>query len=427
MLILGAPGSGKTTTLLQLARDLIAEIDPAFTRPIPVILNLSTWINRQQALDDWLIAELTTRYRVSSKAGRRWLRQRRLLPLLDGLDEVKLENRTACVQKINQLVADYGLHGAVVCSRYQDYNKLSIKLAFNRATYIQELTKEQVDEFLNQAGDKLASLREALRHDGALHSLAQSPLILNIMSLAYQNARAEDLADPNLNTDDARRRHLFDSYIQRMLQRKRGLQSYETHQTTKSMSWLARNMQRHNQEVFLFEGLQPSWLPSRSWQQIYFVVSGLISGLIVGLVFGFGWRLAASLGVLVGLTDLLRAEWLREPARAKRLPMFWWSILNITVTTLTVGLLLRPASLLITDQAFDWILVIGLGLLLGARGSRKNSVNYIQTGEALYWSSRKALRGLLHQVYYSLETGPVYLTIKKDEHDNKRKNACAHA
>src|SRR5258706_4755616 len=53
LLILGEPGSGKTTTLLQLARDLIAEVDSAFTQPVPVILNLSTWTSKQQPLDEW--------------------------------------------------------------------------------------------------------------------------------------------------------------------------------------------------------------------------------------------------------------------------------------------------------------------------------------------------------------------------------------
>ncbi|HEY86324.1 MAG TPA: ATP-binding protein [Chloroflexi bacterium] len=43
LLILGEPGSGKTTMLLELARDTIAlaEKDPA--QPIPVIFNLSSW------------------------------------------------------------------------------------------------------------------------------------------------------------------------------------------------------------------------------------------------------------------------------------------------------------------------------------------------------------------------------------------------
>ena len=242
LLILGEPGSGKTTTLLQLARDLIAEVDSAFTQPVPVILNLSTWTNKQQPLDEWMVAELNSKYRVPKKDGQRRLKERRILPLLDGLDEVRAENRAACVEKINQLVTDYGLQGMVVCSRIKDYTALNVRLAFDRAIYIQPLTSEQVDEYLDQAGDKLASLRATLQGDEALRSMAQSPLILNIMSLAYQNKSAEALSNSALTTNEARRRHLFDTYIARMFNRKAGGRQYEDEQTKQRLAWLARNM-----------------------------------------------------------------------------------------------------------------------------------------------------------------------------------------
>ncbi len=153
LLILGEPGSGKTTTLLQLARDLISEIDQAFTQPVPIILNLATWTNQQQPLNEWLVFELSSKYRVPERDGQRWLRNRRILPLLDGLDEVKPENRGTCVEKINQLVRDFGLQGLVVCSRIKDYSALNVRLAFSRAIYIQPLTHKQVDGYLIQAGD----------------------------------------------------------------------------------------------------------------------------------------------------------------------------------------------------------------------------------------------------------------------------------
>jgi len=43
LLILGEPGSGKTTTLLELARDLITRAEKDSTLPVPVVLNLSSW------------------------------------------------------------------------------------------------------------------------------------------------------------------------------------------------------------------------------------------------------------------------------------------------------------------------------------------------------------------------------------------------
>jgi predicted NACHT family NTPase len=40
LLILGAPGSGKTTTLLELAGELLARAEAEDGQPIPVVFNL---------------------------------------------------------------------------------------------------------------------------------------------------------------------------------------------------------------------------------------------------------------------------------------------------------------------------------------------------------------------------------------------------
>lgn len=398
LLILGEPGSGKTTTLLQLARDLIAEVDSSYTHPIPVILNLSTWTDKQP-LDNWIISELNSKYFLPKKQGKQWLEDRRILPLLDGLDEVKVENRAACVEKINRLVTDYGLQGLVVCSRIKDYTDLNVRLAFYRAIYLQPLTFEQIDKYLNQAGDKLASLRGTLQGDEALRNMAQSPLILNIMSLAYQNTSAEALSDLALTTDEARRKHLFDTYIARMFNRKIGarLYDYDNEQTRHRLSWLAQNMKRHNQEVYLIEGLQPSWLSAYPWQWIYFFASRLFSVMILDTstespIQG-PWRFATFLivaGLFIGLIDVLRYEWLRNRKALRNSPSFSWSIINIMLVFLIIGLLVG----FITDGLIPG-LIYGMifGLLFGLRGRKHTSEIDIETVEALRWSWHEALIG----------------------------------
>ena len=432
LLILGEPGSGKTTTLLQLARDLIAEVDQAFTQPVPVILNLSTWTNKQQPLAEWLVAELNSKYRVPKKDGKRWLEARRLLLLLDGLDEVRAKNRAACVEKINQLVKEYGLQ-AVVCSRIQDYLALNVRLGFYRAIHIQSLTPEQVDEYLAQTGDKLASLRTILQRDNALKSMAQSPLILHIMSLAYQNSPAEGLSDSTLTTDEARRRHLFDTYISRMFKRKVGARPYDDQQTKQRLSWLACNMQEHHQEVFLMESLQPSWLPTRPWQWLYVLTSRLVIGLGLALTLRWAmiqtpmegviklvsnlilWLVAGlSIGLSIGLTDILRFEWLREHTDAIQSQAFWWTGIHIVTVGLVTGIAfeasnsrtlhglinpwlwahLRPVSISATEISSVLVGTV-VGIIVGRRGSLKNLENDIFTVETLRWSWRKALQGAL--------------------------------
>ena len=89
LLILGAPGAGKTTTLLQLARELITLARSNENEPIPVLLDLSAWKEKKQAIDEFIVAELKDKYAVPAKLSKHLLDKHQLIPLLDGLDKLK--------------------------------------------------------------------------------------------------------------------------------------------------------------------------------------------------------------------------------------------------------------------------------------------------------------------------------------------------
>jgi predicted NACHT family NTPase len=63
LLILGEPGSGKTTTLLELAVNLISRANADAKERVPVVLNLSSW-KKKQPLAEWIARELSEKYRV---------------------------------------------------------------------------------------------------------------------------------------------------------------------------------------------------------------------------------------------------------------------------------------------------------------------------------------------------------------------------
>ena len=89
LLILGAPGSGKTTILLELARQLIACARRNESDPIPLVFNLASWTEKQ-TLEDWIATELNAIYYVPQKTAPDWIKGNKILLLLDGLDEIKL-------------------------------------------------------------------------------------------------------------------------------------------------------------------------------------------------------------------------------------------------------------------------------------------------------------------------------------------------
>ena len=217
LLILGEPGSGKTTTLLELARDLINRTEADLTQPIPVVFNLSSWDRKRQAIADWLVLELHTKYQVSQQIGKAWIQEQRLLLLLDGLDEVSREIREDCVDVLNKFCQEYGQTEIVVCSRIRDYEALSSQLKFQAAIYLQPLNLEQIQEYLKNAGSELAAVRKALESDVKLQEFSRSPLILSIISLAYQGISIEEL--PSRSNVELRE-HLFNAYIERMFKRR---------------------------------------------------------------------------------------------------------------------------------------------------------------------------------------------------------------
>jgi energy-coupling factor transporter ATP-binding protein EcfA2 len=286
LLILGEPGAGKTITLLKLAENLITRAEEDPSRLIPVVFNLSSWRSKRQTIADWLVQELWSKYQVPKEVGKDWVKNQQLLLLLDGLDEVKDDRREACVEAINQFMQEHGQTEMVVCSRIADYEVLSNRLQLRGAVYIRSLTTAQVNQYLDTAGEQLQAVKSLLTEDTALQELAKSPLTLSIMTLAYQGKKVEEL--PQTGSVEARREHLFNSYIERMLQRKGINQQYPKERTIHWLTWLAQRMSQESQSIFLIEQMQPSWLQNQNQKIAYrirtFMFSGLPSGLIGGLI-----------------------------------------------------------------------------------------------------------------------------------------------
>ena len=97
-------------------------------------------------------------------------------------------------------------------------------------------------------GEQVAGLRDALHDDADLRALATTPLIVNIMVLAYQGEPASSL--PSTGTLLQRRSELLTAYVLRMFTRRRRHTRYQPAETIGWLAWLGRS---------LFHESQPAW------------------------------------------------------------------------------------------------------------------------------------------------------------------------
>jgi DNA-binding SARP family transcriptional activator/energy-coupling factor transporter ATP-binding protein EcfA2 len=424
LLILGAPGAGKTTLLLELARILLdhAGQDPAL--PMPVVFNLGSWAARRVPLAEWLVDELDERYQVPRALGWRWVESEQILPLLDGLDEVAPQHRAACVAAINAFRAQHWLLDIVVCSRSADYALVTDKLRLQGAVEIQPLTAAQIDRYLTRSGRRMAAMRAYLQEDAALRELAETPLMLNIMALAYRSPRDAHLHE-GLSVEQ-RRTHLFQTYVRQMLQRREASARYTPQQTVRWLAWLARTLVRSSQTMLLIERLQPHWLPTPQQRQRYTAGVALIVGLVFSVVFScFGgltsWLLYGPLAGwwfvgLGGAVSMLVSSLVLAAAMAPAIRRRWFGgtigrpARNAALFGLAVG---GGASALVGAIAGDFgsKLAIGLysgllvGMIIGVLVSKIPPGGAIVPIERFQWSWYAARHALPHHFTHGLVFG----------------------
>jgi hypothetical protein len=410
MLILGEPGSGKTTMLLELARDCIMRAEQDDNQPISVIFNLSSWSGPKQSIDDWLVNELNTKYYVSKKIAQSWVLNDDLLLLLDGLDEVKQNNREACVNAINDFRHKHGLTvPIVVCSRIADYDILTTKLNLSGAMLLQPITPEQIDEYFQQAGPELESVHQILKNDEMLQELVKQPLILSIMTLAYQGKQIEAITSKKLDTLEARRKHVFDAYVQQMFVRvaRSKNELYIPKQTIYWLAWLAKALIEQGQSIFFLDQMRREWFQTHHQRILVRVLlCGLIGALyaLSGIILDpSSWVMGLSSGIVIGVIGEM-------PQKTTKLFNRRWRKIG---QGLILGLYLSLLSLLSIPSVHIWKEVVGsltwllIGLFLGGTIEIQDMPT-----DKLKWSSKSFSRGFILGSALSAVTilGTIYST-----------------
>lgn len=302
LLITGAPGSGKTTTLLELAQDLIDRAKENSEQPIPILLNLSSWTEEYQSLKNWIVSDLNFKYKVRKDISSQWLNQDIVIPFLDGLDELEPARQEKCVEQINEFLqlklnsSDNRSSSLVVCSRTEEYSYLATQLILNGSIVLQPFTHNQICNYvLRTKGEQFWN---NLNNDQDLMELAKTPLFLNILTLSFQENYSVFQDLQSLNSSQERLSYIFDNYINTMLNRNYNKLKPDNEKAKYWLAWLATQLKQKNRTEFFIENLSPSWLITTEQQLIYqilictilamvFGINGIVGGLVFCLSLGF--------------------------------------------------------------------------------------------------------------------------------------------
>ena len=323
LLVLGEPGSGKTVLLLRLAQRLAGAAEVDETQPLPVVFNLASWARRGAALEDWLAERLVVDYQVPAGVAAAWARDERVLPLLDGLDEVPEDRRGACAAAIDRFREAHGFLPMAVTSRSAEYRSTPARLRLLGAVELCPLERPDVEAHLAALGRPADGVREALAQDPLLWELAETPLLLDVLLATYGEGAAGRV---RLTGDlGARRRQLFDGYVDAML-RRRGAEGGSRATLLGRLGWLARQLIAHGQVVYYPEEMQPDWLGNAGHQRLVTAAPSAAAGALFTLAAVAAWlvRAAPAVVALLLLTALLAGAWAfsRRIAPASQA---WWS------------------------------------------------------------------------------------------------------
>lgn len=351
LLILGEPGAGKTTMMLELAEDLLKRARADNTKPIPVLLNLSSWKDPQQSIFNWLVGELKSKYGIGQNLAQQWLKDNQLLPLLDGLDEVAPQHQKACAVALNAWLTGELMQrpcGVLICCRREEFEQVVQQpLSLYGAIYLQALTIEQIEDYFTQFGlqdvwetvqqdeelqdkawQEYLPILKILRMDSTIEQLNQQneslqklltkPLFLSMFGLVQTQGKFSFDDWRSRITSKQKIEYLLDTYwaaaIERELiidpiARQQGILSKTYGKkppptrkaVRRSLVFAAKMLERESNTDLLIEKMQPTALITQQQKRAYKLSLKLIEWLIVGLIVELIMGLT---GLFLGLTGL---------------------------------------------------------------------------------------------------------------------------
>ena len=194
-IVVGGPGSGKTTVLLELAsrflanRELEVEMPTSAPRFLPLVARCNSWAG-QDDFPTWVETVASDSFGARREAVRAWMNAGKLILLLDGIDAIRTDRRDDFVTALNAWL-NCPVGGKVVATcRTRDYMSFGQKLHHDQIAVLQPFSEQQARHFLGdlQKSADVGPLRRGFRKlsdavAAQAHNVEwRSPLLFNLLA-----------------------------------------------------------------------------------------------------------------------------------------------------------------------------------------------------------------------------------------------------
>ncbi|MFF8448981.1 NACHT domain-containing protein [Streptomyces leeuwenhoekii] len=226
LVILGEPGAGKTALAILLVRELLRAPEPG--EPVPVLLDLASWNPHREPLAQWMARRIHEDYPAlrdhdtyGRDAARKLVAEGRVLPVLDGLDELPADLRPGALAAVNHAIA---LHDPLVLtSRRAEYHRLVEETDVITAAAVvvaEPVEAADVIDYLRSAVPprRVAAWQPVLdelteRPRGALAQALSVPLNVWLARTVYSSPGTDPADLTRRNDAEALRHHLLDALV----------------------------------------------------------------------------------------------------------------------------------------------------------------------------------------------------------------------